>query len=159
VMTDSVIVSVSVTWTVVKGVTVRSSLTIGVMIVVLRAVCVTVIEVVVGVCRQEHANSMSVDGRERTLANMLAASVDDACLLRMVTATVVLTVSVSVSVLSFKISMRPVPTSGIVFLHCDNICDYELSGDVESRCCGGRNCFYDGLERYSHSIGHRGRRF
>jgi hypothetical protein len=37
------------------------------------------------------------------LENMLAASVSDACLLRMVTETVVLTVSVSV--LSSKISM------------------------------------------------------
>jgi hypothetical protein len=78
-------------------------LTTGVMVVVLRAICVTVTEMGVGVCRQEHANSMSEVGRERTLENMLAASVGDACLLRMVTETVVLTVSVSV--LSFKISI------------------------------------------------------
>jgi hypothetical protein len=125
--------------------------------VVLRAICVTVIEVVVGVCRQEHANSMSVAGRERTLANMLAASMDDARLLRMVTATVVLTLSVSV--LSSKISVRSVSESGIVCLHCDSICDYELSGDIESRCRGGRDCFYDGLERCSYNVGQRGRRF
>lgn len=75
---------------------VRLLLTTGVMNVVLRAVCVTVTKVVVGVCRQEHANSMSEDGRERMLDNMPAASVGGACLLRMVRETVVLTVSVSV---------------------------------------------------------------
>jgi hypothetical protein len=93
---ESVIVSVSVTWTVVKGVMVRLFLITGVMIVVLRAVCVTVIEVVVGVCRQEHANSISEDGRSKMLENMLAASVGDACLLRIITETVELMVSVSV---------------------------------------------------------------
>jgi hypothetical protein len=117
----------------VKGVTVRSSLATGMIVVVLRAVCVRVIEVVVGVCRQEHANSMSMAGRARMLANRLAASVDDACLLRMVAATVVL--MVLVSVLSFEISIRYVSESGIVFLHCDNICDYYLSRNIKRRCC------------------------
>jgi hypothetical protein len=64
--------------------------------VVLRAVCVTVIGVVVGVCKQEHTNSTSKDGRERMLENMLASAVGKACLLRMVMDTVVLIVSVSV---------------------------------------------------------------
>jgi len=66
------------------------------MVVVLRAVCVTVTKVVGGVCRQEHANSMSDGERERTLENTLAASVGDACLLRMVAGTVVVMVLVSV---------------------------------------------------------------
>jgi hypothetical protein len=96
IVTDSVIVSVSVIWTVVTGVMVRLLLTIGVMIVVLRAVCVTVIEVVVGVCRQKHAKATSEDGRCKMLENMPAASVGDACLLRIITETVVLMVSVSV---------------------------------------------------------------
>jgi nicotinamide mononucleotide adenylyltransferase len=73
------------------------------MTVVLRAVCVTVTEVVVGICRQEHANSMSEDERERMLENMLAASVGGACLLRMGVETVVLTASAAV--LFFKISI------------------------------------------------------
>jgi hypothetical protein len=156
IVTDSVIVSVSVVWTVVTGVMVRLLLTTGVMIVVLRAVCVTVTEVVVGVCRQEHANSMSEDGRERMLENMLAASVGGACLLRMVTETVVLTVSVSV--LSSKISIWYVFECSIVSLHCDSICNCELGRDVKSRRCGGLNCFHNGLKRYGYIADHGGRR-
>lgn len=40
---------------------------IGVMVVVLVAVCVLVIEMVVGVCRQEHTSAISEDGRARML--------------------------------------------------------------------------------------------
>jgi hypothetical protein len=65
-------VAVLVDWTVVTSSMVTLLLTTGVIVVVLRAVCVTVIEVVVGVCRQEHTNSTSAVGRERMLENMLA---------------------------------------------------------------------------------------
>lgn len=145
---------VSVVWTVVRGVMVRLLLMIGVMVVVLRAVCVTVTEVVVGVCRQEHANSMSDDGRERTLEKILAGPVGAACLLRLVTATVVLTVSVSV--LSCNVSIRYACEYRSVSLHCDCVCDCDLSWDGKSRGCGGLDCFCNGLERYSHIHDHRG---
>lgn len=96
VVATTIAVSVSVAVIGMTDVMVRLLLTTGVMIVVLRAVCVTVTKVVGGVCRQEHANSISDEGRERTLENTLAASVGDTCLLRMVAGTVVVTVSVSV---------------------------------------------------------------
>jgi hypothetical protein len=41
----------------------------------MEAVCVTVIEVMVGVCRQEHTNATSDDGRVRMLEKTLALTV------------------------------------------------------------------------------------
>lgn len=93
VVIDSVIVAVSVVFKVTTGgVTVTLLLTIGVTTVWVEAVCVTVIEVVVGVCRQEHKNARSEDGRARMLENMLDCAADNACLRR--TNTVGYTVSV-----------------------------------------------------------------
>ena len=50
------------------------------MVVVLVAVCVLVIEMVAGVCRQEHTSAISEDGRARMLEKMLDCAVDIACL-------------------------------------------------------------------------------
>lgn len=75
-----VIVSVSAVLTDVTGAMARLMLKTRVMILVLRAVCVKVTKVIVGVCREEHANSMSKDRRERKLKSMLAAFSGNACL-------------------------------------------------------------------------------
>ena len=60
-------------WIVTAGSVIVTLLLItGVTIVVLRAVCVTVTGVVVGVCKQGHTSSTSEDGRDRIFEKMLA---------------------------------------------------------------------------------------